>query len=153
MNRAGELDGVDRRLEAFLARDAQLALEVQIGGRQEGVDARPLGRLERARRLFDVLRPVRASAAITGRRTAAAICRTASESAGDAIGNPASMMSTPSASSARAMASFAGTSIEKPGRLFAVAQRRVEDDDACRSAHTLSCSGRAGRSQSDNYYE
>jgi hypothetical protein len=45
----------------------------------------------------------------------AAIWRTASASAGDAIGNPASMMSTPSASSARAIASFAGTSSEKPG--------------------------------------
>src|SRR5262249_6646618 len=53
--------------------------------------------------------------AITGRRTICAICRTASESAGDAIGNPASMMSTPSASSAFAIESFAGTSSEKPG--------------------------------------
>ena len=58
---------------------------------------------------------VRASAAMTGRRTASAIWRTASASAGDAIGNPASMMSTPSRSSACAMATFDGTSIEKPG--------------------------------------
>ena len=46
---------------------------------------------------------------------ACAICRTASESAGDAIGNPASMMSTPSVSSARAMVTLPGTSSEKPG--------------------------------------
>ena len=58
---------------------------------------------------------VRASAAMTGRRTLSAILCTASESAGDAMGNPASMMSTPSVSSAWAMASFAWTSIEKPG--------------------------------------
>ena len=50
-----------------------------------------------------------------GRRTAAATSRTASESAGEAMGNPASMMSTPSASSACAMRSFVATSIENPG--------------------------------------
>ena len=52
---------------------------------------------------------------MTGRRTSRAICRTASASAGDAMGKPASMMSTPSASSARAIVSLAGTSIENPG--------------------------------------
>jgi hypothetical protein len=41
----------------------------------------------------------RARHAITGRRTSVAMRRTASASAGEAIGNPASMMSTPSASS------------------------------------------------------
>ena len=51
-----EADAVDDRLEARLARDAQLGVEVQIGGREKRVDARPLGRLERARRLLDVLR-------------------------------------------------------------------------------------------------
>ncbi len=52
---------------------------------------------------------------MTGRRTSRATWRVPSESAGDAIGKPASMMSTPSASSARARFSFDGTSIENPG--------------------------------------
>ena len=52
---------------------------------------------------------------MTGRRTPTAICRTASESAGEAMGKPASMMSTPRASSECAIASFEATSIEKPG--------------------------------------
>ena len=87
----------------------------------------------------------RASAAITGRRTSRATCRVASESAGDAMGKPASMMSTPSASSARASVSFDGTSIEKPGRLLAVAERGVEHDDAAWVlAHGVSCSGPGG---------
>ena len=106
----------DGQLEARLARDAQLARQMQIGGREEGVDARARGRLERARRLFDVLRaargPARRSSAAGSRR---AIWRTASESAAEAIGKPASMMSTPSASRARASVSLAGTSSEKPG--------------------------------------
>ena len=34
-----EAHGVDRRLEALLARHAQLGLQVQIGGRDERVDA------------------------------------------------------------------------------------------------------------------
>ena len=111
-----------------------------------------LRRPQRARRFLDVLRAaVRASAAITGRRTSRAICRTASESAGEAIGNPASMMSTPSASSARAIASLAVTSSEIAGRLLAVAEGRVEDDDAVRVVLMVSMvgSGRS-RSQSDN---
>src|SRR5216684_698782 len=50
-----------------------------------------------------------------GRRISAATRRTASASFGEAIGKPASMMSTPSASSARASASFSSTCSEKPG--------------------------------------
>ena len=42
-------------------------------------------------------------------------CRTASASASEAIGNPASMMSTPSASSWRASWSFSSMRIENPG--------------------------------------
>ncbi len=54
---AGEGDGVDRRFEALVARHAQLARQVQVGGGEKRVNARPLGRRERPRRLFDVLPP------------------------------------------------------------------------------------------------
>jgi len=57
----------------------------------------------------------RARAAMVGRRISMAMRRTASASFGEAIGKPASMMSTPSASSARASASFSSTCSEKPG--------------------------------------
>ena len=57
----------------------------------------------------------RASAAITGPLTCVDTVRTASASASDAIGNPASMMSTPSAASCRAIFSFSSIRIEKPG--------------------------------------
>ncbi len=57
----------------------------------------------------------RASAAMTGRLTSAATILTDSVSASDAIGNPASMISTPSSSSWRASRSFSSTRIEKPG--------------------------------------
>src|SRR5437773_1418381 len=58
----------------------------------------------------------RARAAMVGRRISVATRRTASASFGEAIGKPASMMSTPNASSARASASFSSTCSEKPGR-------------------------------------
>ena len=98
-------------------------------------------------------RRVRASAAMTGRRTAVAICRTASESAGEAIGKPASMMSTPSASSARAIASFAGTSIEKPGACSP--SRSVVSKTVTRAGVLMPLVVAAGcaRSQSDNINE
>ena len=50
-------DAVNDRGQAGVAGDAQLALEVQVGGRQERVDAAPLGRSERAGGFLDVLRP------------------------------------------------------------------------------------------------
>ena len=57
----------------------------------------------------------RARQAITGRRISVAMVRTASASAGEAIGKPASMMSTPSASSWRARVSFSDGRSENPG--------------------------------------
>ncbi len=75
-------------------------------------------------------RPVRARPAITGPRTCSAISLTLSKSPGEAIGNPASITSTPSSASASAMRSFSCRFMEKPGRLLAVAQRGVEHDDA-----------------------
>src|SRR5262245_32737231 len=95
----------------------------------------------------------RASAAITGRRTARAICRVASESAGDAMGNPASMMSTPRASSARASASLAGTSMEKPGAC-SPSRSVVSNMTICVGSWGMSASVavRGTRSQGDNPY-
>ena len=57
-----------------------------------------------------------------------AIARTASKSPGEAIGNPASMMSTPSRASCWATSTFS-TMFSGARRLLAVAQGRVEDDD------------------------
>ena len=47
--------------------------------------------------------------------TSAAMARTASKSPTEAIGNPASMMSTPSAASARATSSFSAMFMLAPG--------------------------------------
>src|SRR5262245_45036386 len=95
---------------------------------------------------------VRARAAITGRRTSAAIWRTASESAGDAIGKPASMMSTFSPSSARAIESLDATSSENPGACSP--SRRVVSKTITRAGVVMvgSCSWALPRSQSDNDY-
>src|SRR5690606_33077780 len=57
----------------------------------------------------------RASAAITGRRTSRAILRTAVKSSGELIGKPASIASTPSASSWCAMRSFSAGVMVAPG--------------------------------------
>ena len=70
--------------------------------------------------------PARRPCTGTSRLTAC----TASKSPGEAIGKPASMMSTPSSASLRAMRSFSGTVMLQPGRLLAVAQRGVEDEYA-----------------------
>ena len=102
---------------------SEVARNVWMRRRSAGASARAASSMSCGRQ--------RASAAMTGRRTSRAMCATASASAGDAIGKPASMMSTPSASSARAICTLAGTSSEKPGGLLAVAQRGVEDDDTC----------------------
>ena len=52
---------------------------------------------------------------MTGPRMLVAIMRTASASASDAMGNPASMMSTPSDRSWYAILSFSSIRSEKPG--------------------------------------
>src|SRR5438093_13486073 len=79
------------------------------------MNARALRRAERLGRLFDVLRPGARERRDDRPAHAQRNLVHGLGSAGDAMGNPASMMSTPSVSSAWAMASFAGTSIEKPG--------------------------------------
>src|SRR5450759_3870108 len=57
----------------------------------------------------------RASAAMTGRRTSRATARTEAKSSSEAIGKPASITSTPRASSFRARRTFSASRIEKPG--------------------------------------
>ena len=71
---ARAVDRGDRGIEAGLARHPQLALEVQVGGGDEHVDAAPRRRA-RAPRRRDRCRPAlqRASAAMIGPRTCVAI--------------------------------------------------------------------------------
>ena len=57
----------------------------------------------------------RASAATTGPRISPATSFTACASSSDAIGKPASMMSTPSAANCLASVSFSSVFIENPG--------------------------------------
>ena len=61
------------------------------------------------------LKPVRESPAMIGPRTAFAIASTESKSPSDAIGNPASITSTPRRASCSAISSFSVTSREMPG--------------------------------------
>ena len=49
-----QLDAVDRRLEALLARHVQLVLEMKIGGREEGVNPAARGARNRVAGAFDV---------------------------------------------------------------------------------------------------
>ena len=51
------LHGGDGARQALLARDVQLLREVQVGCRDERVDARPLGALQRLARALDVFGP------------------------------------------------------------------------------------------------
>jgi hypothetical protein len=74
--------------------------------------------------------PARARPQTTARLTRLAISETASKSPFEAIGKPASMMSTPISSRSSATCSFCSSVIDAPGGLLAVAQRGVEDDDA-----------------------
>ena len=70
---------------------------------------------------------IRASPQMTGPFTLAATAATASNSACELIGKPASMMSTPRAASCWAISTFSLAGQVDAGRLFAVAQRGVED--------------------------
>ena len=85
----------------------EVARKVWITGCSAGSTALPAASMSPAL--------ARHSAATRAPRTASAIARTASKSPGEAIGNPASMMSTPSAASCRESVSFSSMRIEKPG--------------------------------------
>ena len=71
------------------------------------------------------------------RRRSTAISRTASASASDAIGNPASMMSTPSSVELPRHPELLVDAQREAGRLLAVAQRRVENGEAVVSHSVL----------------
>ena len=60
-------------------------------------------------------KPVRASPQMTGPCTSRAMASTASKSPGEAIGNPASMMSTPRRASCCAISTFSCLLSEMPG--------------------------------------
>ena len=77
----------------------------------------------------------RASAAMIGRRTAAATCFTPSASSSDAMGKPASIRSTPSASSCLASSTFSLVRSEKPGACSP--SRRVVSKIVTRSVDML----------------
>ncbi len=72
----------------------------------------------------------RARPQMIGPSTSRAMACTASKSPGEAMGKPASMTSTPRSLRACATWSFSARFMLAPGRLLAVAQRRVEDDQA-----------------------
>ena len=76
------------------------------------------------------LKFARASPQITASLASRAISLTASKSPSEAIGKPASMMSTPISSRSVAICSFSSRVMVAPGRLLAVAERGVEDEDA-----------------------
>ena len=72
---------------------------------------------------------------MTGRRISVAMRRTDSASAGEAIGKPASMMSTPSSVELTGEQQLFGRPQRKPGRLLAVTQRRVENSNLLPWSH------------------
>ena len=97
-------------------RHLQLVLAVDGRGGEEDVDPRLLGVLERLPGAVDVAcRCTGPGRRRSSRSTSVAMARTASKSPGEAIGNPASMMSTPSAASARATSSFSARFMLAPG--------------------------------------
>ena len=119
--------GVDRRLEALLARHPQLGLEVQVGGGDERVDAALRRRLDRPRRLLEV--------------GAMAAGQAGDHRPPDLGGDPAHRFGVgrrgnrePGLDDVHAQRveltgqlQLLGRAQRKPGRLLAVAQRRVEN--------------------------
>ncbi len=100
------------------------------------------------------LNPVRERPAMTGPRTAFAIASTESKSPSDAIGNPASITSTPSRASCSAISSFSATSREMPGdcspsrsvvsKIFTVSMR-ISLSQVWRGTATKNPPGRSAR--------
>jgi hypothetical protein len=97
--RLGEADGFASLRQTLLARDAQLVLQVNVGGREEDVNARTRGTFKASQARSMSGRQARASPAMMGRRMTAAIAFTASKSPSEAMGNPASITSAPRRSS------------------------------------------------------
>ena len=95
----GQAHRVAGLFQALLAGELKLVLEMNIGGGEKNVNARAGGALQRLPGALDIFCAARASAAITGRRIAAATACTAAKSPSEAMGKPASMTSTPRRSS------------------------------------------------------
>ena len=114
-DRAGQADGVGRAPEHLLAVHLQLVLEVDVAGRDEGVDARPARRRARPRRPRYVRSSARASPATITPGTSCATARVASKSPGEEIGNPASSTSTWSRASCCAISTFSRVLRWMPG--------------------------------------
>ena len=87
----------------------------------------PRARASQARSMSSALQ--RARPQMTGPWTWRAMAWTASKSPGEAMGKPASITSTPSSVSALGDLELLGEVHAGAGRLFAVAQRGVEDDE------------------------
>jgi hypothetical protein len=88
---------------------------VDVGGAQEGVDPGRFAALIASHSVSMSFFTARASPVTTGPRTALAIACTASKSPGEEAGNPASMMSTLSASNCRAISIFCSLASFAPG--------------------------------------
>jgi hypothetical protein len=86
---------------------SEVATKVWMRGRAARLSARPARAMSCSE--------VRASAATVTARHSAAMAWTAAKSPSEAMGNPASITSTPSASSCRASRNFSSKFIEQPG--------------------------------------
>ena len=109
-------DRPGRRVEDVLARHVELVLQMDVGGRDEDVDARMLRLVDRAQRRNR--HPPRGCARGSARPARSPSPRRAerdSKSPGDDAAKPASMMSTLSRSSWRAIAIFSSTFMVQPG--------------------------------------
>ena len=110
-----QFDGGDCLVQHLLPGFLQLVLQMNIAGGDKGVDARALGVFQRLGRAFDIEREARASAATCTQGNSRLTASTASKSPSEAIGKPASRISTPSSTSFAAIRSFSGTVMLQPG--------------------------------------
>ena len=127
----GVAHGVDGGPNHLVAAHLELVLQVDVGGRDEGVDARRsrrAGRPSRRGRCRGGGARQAASWPGSGRRSADGL-----EVASEAAGNPASITSTPSFSSCTAIRIFSPRVHAGPGALLAVSQGGVEDDQTVSS--------------------
>ena len=101
--------------EHVLARGRQLVHDVDVGGRDEGVDPRPLGVRDGTGGRLDVGEVGAREPGDDRTLDVACDLRTASWSPGEAIGKPASITSTPRRASCWAISSFSAGFSEMPG--------------------------------------
>ncbi len=97
--RFGEGDGFAGLRETLLARDAQLVLQVNVGGGEEDVNARMGCVFQSFPGAFDIRTAGAGESRNDGAADDAATALTAAKSPSEAMGNPASITSTPRRSS------------------------------------------------------